>query len=339
MSYAQLLFAGNMSDAADRRASTRTMQERVNAITSRLAVLHARDQPDRRRGAGAPAEGARSWRTTGPGCATSARSGRTSSPTSWRRCCTRSRSPARAAWSRLFDETMAGSALRRRRQGADQRGDARPAVRPGRREAQGGAARDLARVLRANVRLFALITNTLAKDKEIEDRWRQLRAADLVAQPRQPGRGRGGRRPDRRGARRLSAPVAPLLRAEGASGWAATSSTTGTATRRCPRTTTARSRGTRRSATVLDAYGAFSPEHGRDRASASSTRRWIDAPARPGKASGAFAHPTVPSAHPYVLLNYQGKTRDVMTLAHELGHGVHQVLAGRPGRICWPTRR
>ena len=56
-------------------------------------------------------------------------------------------------------------------------------------------------------------------------------------------------------------------------------------------------------------------------------RRWIDAPVRPGKAPGAFAHPTVPSAHPYVLLNYQGKPRDVMTLAHELGHGVHQVLA------------
>ena len=54
---------------------------------------------------------------------------------------------------------------------------------------------------------------------------------------------------------------------------------------------------------------------------------WIDAPTRPGKASGAFAHPNVPSAHPYLLLNYQGKTRDVMTLAHELGHGVHQVLA------------
>ena len=60
--------------------------------------------------------------------------------------------------------------------------------------------------------------------------------------------------------------------------------------------------------------------------------RWIDAPVRPGKAPGAFAHPTVPSAHPYVLLNYQGKPRDVMTLAHELGHGVHQVLAGAERR-------
>jgi oligoendopeptidase F len=65
--------------------------------------------------------------------------------------------------------------------------------------------------------------------------------------------------------------------------------------------------------------------------------RWIDAPTRPGKAPGAFAHPTVPSAHPYVLLNYQGKPRDVMTLAHELGHGVHQVLAAPNGALMAPT--
>ena len=65
--------------------------------------------------------------------------------------------------------------------------------------------------------------------------------------------------------------------------------------------------------------------------------RWIDAPVRPGKAPGAFAHPTVPSAHPYVLLNYQGKPRDVMTLAHELGHGVHQVLAAPNGPLMAPT--
>ena len=58
---------------------------------------------------------------------------------------------------------------------------------------------------------------------------------------------------------------------------------------------------------------------------------------RPGKAPGAFSHPTVPSAHPYVLLNYQGKPRDVMTLAHELGHGVHQVLAGAQGPLMAPT--
>src|SRR5207244_11857823 len=65
--------------------------------------------------------------------------------------------------------------------------------------------------------------------------------------------------------------------------------------------------------------------------------RWIDAPVRPGKASGAFAHPTVPSAHPYLLLNYQGRVRDVMTLAHELGHGVHQLLANQQGYLMADT--
>src|SRR5258708_8734282 len=88
--------------------------------------------------------------------------------------------------------------------------------------------------------------------------------------------------------------------------------------------------------TVLEAYGAFSPEL------ATVGRRffeksWIDAPARPGKSPGAFAHPTVPSAHPYLLLNYLGKTRDVMALADELGHGVHQVLGAPQGAVMADT--
>ena len=87
---------------------------------------------------------------------------------------------------------------------------------------------------------------------------------------------------------------------------------------------------------VLGAYGAFSPKMA-GIAERFFDERWIDAPVRPGKAPGAFAHPTVPSAHPYVLLNYQGKPRDVMTLAHELGHGVHQVLAAPNGALMAPT--
>src|SRR5258708_39671517 len=67
------------------------------------------------------------------------------------------------------------------------------------------------------------------------------------------------------------------------------------------------------------------------------THRWIDAPVRPGKAPGAFSHATTPAAQPYVLMKYQGKPRDVMTLAHELGHGVHQVLAGKNGALMAPT--
>jgi oligoendopeptidase F len=88
--------------------------------------------------------------------------------------------------------------------------------------------------------------------------------------------------------------------------------------------------------TVLGAYAAFSPRMA-EVAERFFARNWIDAPTRPGKQAGAFAHPTVPSAHPYVLLNYQGKPRDVMTLAHELGHGVHQVLAGPNGALMAPT--
>ena len=87
---------------------------------------------------------------------------------------------------------------------------------------------------------------------------------------------------------------------------------------------------------MLDAYAGFSPKMA-GIAQRFFDERWIDAPTRPGKAPGAFAHPTVPSAHPYVLLNYQGRPRDVMTLAHELGHGVHQVLAGPQGALMAPT--
>ena len=84
------------------------------------------------------------------------------------------------------------------------------------------------------------------------------------------------------------------------------------------------------------AYGDFAPEMA-EIAKVFFDKNWIDAPARPGKSGGAFAHPTVPSAHPFVLLNYQGKTRDVMTLAHELGHGVHQVLAAEQGPLLADT--
>ena len=87
---------------------------------------------------------------------------------------------------------------------------------------------------------------------------------------------------------------------------------------------------------VLTAYRGFSPEMA-GIAERFFTDRWIDAPVRPGKAPGAFSHPTTPSAHPYVLMNYQGKPRDVMTLAHELGHGVHQVLAAKNGALMAPT--
>jgi oligoendopeptidase F len=88
--------------------------------------------------------------------------------------------------------------------------------------------------------------------------------------------------------------------------------------------------------TVLDAYAGFDPKMA-ELAARFFDNGWIDAPVRPGKSPGAFSHPTVPSAHPYVLVNYQGRTRDVMTLAHELGHGVHQILAAGQGALMAPT--
>ncbi len=106
---------------------------------------------------------------------------------------------------------------------------------------------------------------------------------------------------------------------------------------------------------VLEAYGQFHPRMA-EVASWFFDRRWIDAPPRPGKLGGAFSHGTVPSVHPYILLNFEGRPRDVMTLAHELGHGVHQKLAGVQGALqahtplttaaprrcsarCWCSRR
>lgn len=80
---------------------------------------------------------------------------------------------------------------------------------------------------------------------------------------------------------------------------------------------------------VLGAYGDFHPEMGRS--AAMFFDGWIDAPPVPGKRGGAFSHGAVPSAHPYILLNYDGKLRDVQTLAHELGHGVHQYLSRDQG--------
>jgi oligoendopeptidase F len=90
------------------------------------------------------------------------------------------------------------------------------------------------------------------------------------------------------------------------------------------------------SAQVLNAYQKFAPELS-ETAKPFFDRNWIDAVPRPGKSGGAFAHPTVPSAHPYILMNYHGRTRDVMTLAHELGHGVHQVLASEQGYLMSGT--
>jgi oligoendopeptidase F len=241
---------------------------------------------------------------------------------------------AYSAWNRLFDASIAN--LRFKVQGKSL------AIEPTLNflqdrsaEKRKAAAQALAHTFKQNVQQFALITNTLSKDKEISDRWRgftdvadarhldnrverevvdALVAAVRAAYPRLSHR-YYALKAKWFGKKKLphwdrNAPLPQV--AQRTVGWDEAKDT------------------------VLTAYGAFSPKMAAI-AERFFDRCWIDAPVRPGKAPGAFAHPTVPSAHPYVLLNYQGKPRDVMTLAHELGHGVHQVLAAPNGALMAPT--
>ena len=239
-----------------------------------------------------------------------------------------------SAWTRLFDETIAGLRFKV--------GPKVLAIEPTlnllqdpRGATRKAAAQALAKTFSEHLRSFALITNVLAKDKEISDRWRGF--ADVAD------------------ARHLSNRVEPevvqaLVQAVRVAYprlshryYALKASWFGK--KRLPHwdrnaplpAVAARTIGWNEAqATVLEAYGAFSPKMAAI-AERFFKNDWIDAPIRPGKSPGAFSHPTVPSAHPYVLLNYQGRPRDVMTLAHELGHGVHQVLAAPKGALMAPT--
>jgi oligoendopeptidase F len=197
------------------------------------------------------------------------------------------------------------------------------------------AAQALARTFADNVQDFALITNTLAKDKEISDRWRGF--ADIA----------DARHLDNRVEREVVDALVVAVRAAyprlshryyalKARWFGKKRLPYWDRNAPLPQVPTRTVGWTEAMDTVLTAYGAFSPKMAAI-AERFFAERWIDAPVRPGKAPGAFAHPTTPSAHPYVLLNYQGKPRDVMTLAHELGHGVHQVLAAPNGALMAPT--
>ncbi|HZL63099.1 MAG TPA: M3 family oligoendopeptidase [Pseudolabrys sp.] len=197
------------------------------------------------------------------------------------------------------------------------------------------AAAALAKTFKQNLRPFALITNTLAKDKEISDRWRGFKdVADArhLSNHVEPEVVEALVTAVRAAYPKLShryyALKAKWFGKKKLAYWDRNAPLPKVAQRTIP-WSDAR-------ATVLTAYGAFSPKMA-EVADRFFEKHWIDAAVRPGKQPGAFSHPTVPSAHPYVLLNYQGKPRDVMTLAHELGHGVHQVLAAPNGALMAPT--
>ena len=197
------------------------------------------------------------------------------------------------------------------------------------------ASEALARTFKEHLRTFTLVTNALAKDKEISDRWRgfkDIADARHLSNRVEPAVVEALVSAVRDAYPRLShryyALKAKWFGKKRLPHWDRNAP--------LPKVDTRPIGWGEAKETVLSAYGQFSPRMA-NVAEDFFTRNWIDAPARPGKQSGAFSHPTVPSAHPYVLLNYQGKPRDVMTLAHELGHGVHQVLAGPNGALMAPT--
>jgi oligoendopeptidase F len=240
----------------------------------------------------------------------------------------------RSAWNRLFDETIASLRF-------TVRGEELP-IEPTLNKLQDpdetlrrDASDALAKTFKANLRTFTLITNTLSKDKEISDRWRGFQdvadsrhLANRVEREVVEALVSAVREAYPRLSHRYYALKARWFGKDKLDHWDRNAP--------LPRVEQRTIAWDEARDTVLSAYSAFSPRMA-DIARRFFDESWIDAPTRPGKAPGAFAHPTVPSAHPYVLLNYQGKPRDVMTLAHELGHGVHQVLAAPNGALMAPT--
>jgi oligoendopeptidase F len=241
-----------------------------------------------------------------------------------------------SAWNKLFDETMAGLLFKIEGEDEDLNLEATLNLMtdPDRAKRE-AAARALAAVFDRHIKLFARVHNTLAKEKEIDDRWRKmpspqhsrhlanhvepevveaLRNAVVAAYPKLSHR-----------YYRLKAKWMGLERLQV---WDR-NAPLATETPRLVNWNEARE-------TVISAYAAFAPEMA-EIAKPFFSKGWIDAGVKPGKAPGAFAHPTVTTVHPYVMLNYLGKPRDVMTLAHELGHGVHQVLAAGQGELLSST--
>ncbi|MCF2870042.1 M3 family oligoendopeptidase [Octadecabacter sp. G9-8] len=239
-----------------------------------------------------------------------------------------------SAWNKLFDETVAGLKFTVDGEDMGLEGVADLMSHPDRAKRESGV-REMARVLGVNATLFARVHNTLAKEKAIEDRWRgmpspqagrhlsnhveaevvdALRNAVVDAYPRLSHRYYALKAKwmglDKMEVWDRNAPLP--MEADRTVSWDEAETT------------------------VMDAYAAFDPRMA-EIAKPFFTDGWIDAGVKEGKAPGAFAHPTVTTVHPYVMLNYLGKPRDVMTLAHELGHGVHQVLAAEQGELLSST--
>ncbi|WP_108482323.1 M3 family oligoendopeptidase [Oceaniglobus ichthyenteri] len=239
-----------------------------------------------------------------------------------------------AAWNRLFDETIAGLTFEIDGEDLGIESTLNLLTDPDRAQREKGA-RALADVFGKNVALFARVHNTLTKDKEIEDRWRKMPSPQTsrhLSNHVEPEVVEALRNAVVRAYPRLSHRYYELKRK-----WLGLD-TLEVWDRNAPLPMEQDRvvRWDEAERLVMDAYREFDPQMA-ELAKPFFSKGWIDAGVKPGKAPGAFAHPTVSNVHPYVMLNYLGKPRDVMTLAHELGHGVHQVLAAGQGELLSST--
>ncbi len=239
-----------------------------------------------------------------------------------------------AAWNKLFDETIAGLSfdVDGEELGIEATLNLLTDQNRDRREA---GARALAETFGERIGLFSRVHNTLAKEKEIEDRWRKLPTPQMgrhLANQVEPEVVEALRNAVVNAYPRLShryyALKAKWLGLDTLEVWDRNAP--------LPMEDDRLVTWDQARKTVSEAYAAFDPRMA-ELAEPFFTDGWIDAGVKEGKAPGAFAHPTVADAHPYVMLNYLGKPRDVMTLAHELGHGVHQRLAAGQGELLSST--
>jgi len=240
----------------------------------------------------------------------------------------------RAAWSRLFDETIAGMRIPLAGESLSVNAVLNKLSDPDRTVRETAAAA-VGHAFGGRAKLFSLITNTLAKDKEILDTWRKFpkpaterNLSNVVEDEVVDALVSAVTADFPRLSHRYYALKAKWLGLEKLQHWDRNAPLPGDDDRKVgwPEA----------EARVLSAYETFDPALGAI-GRQFFDKNWIDAALRDGKAGGAFAHPTVPSVHPYILMNFHGRTRDVMTLAHELGHGVHQVLAGEQGHLMSGT--
>ncbi|PIR32044.1 MAG: oligoendopeptidase F [Alphaproteobacteria bacterium CG11_big_fil_rev_8_21_14_0_20_44_7] len=239
-----------------------------------------------------------------------------------------------SAWVKLFDETHAN--LQYDFDG-EKLGNAEifDKMKSKDRAVREKAAHAVAKTLKDNIKLFAAVTNNLAKDKAVSDKWRKFPApisdrniANLVEDEVVDALISTVKANYKNLSHRYYKYKAARLGFEKLEYWDRNAPYPEEDDSRIPYDEAV--------ALTLDAYGEFSPKM-REIGQKFFDNPWIDVPPRKGKDSGAFAHPVVPSAHPYLLLNYQGKINDVMTLAHELGHGVHQYLAREQGALICDT--